>query len=295
MKLRQGKTGRNDFCPCGSGKKFKKCCLSKNSIIKDSLVASYYKKYKIHLKQGADVEGIRRAGCLVIDTLDMVEERIQPGMTTNDINTLVHDFTIKHNAVPAPLNYKGYPKSVCTSVNEVICHGIPGERVLLDGDIVNVDVTSILNDFYADANKSFFVGTPGKDAEKIVNVARESLKAALLTVKPGSRLGDIGFAIQQYAEDMGCSVVREFVGHGIGREFHEPPQVPHFGQKGEGIELVPGMVFTIEPMINLGRYQLKILDDKWTAVTADGSLSAQFEQTILVTKNGYESLTPYEL
>ncbi len=295
MKLRQGKVGRNDVCPCGSGKKFKKCCLPKNNILKESLVSSYYKKYKIHLKQGAEVEGIRHAGRLVIDTLDMVEERIRPGMTTDDINTLVHDYTIKHNAVPAPLNYKGYPKSVCTSVNEVICHGIPGDRVLLDGDIVNVDVTSILNNFYADANKTFFVGTPDKDAKKIVNVARESLKVALQSVQPGNRLGDLGYSIQQYAEDMGCSVVREFVGHGIGREFHEPPQVPHFGQKGEGVKLAPGMVFTIEPMINLGRYQLKILDDKWTAVTADGSLSAQFEQTILVTPNGYESLTPYDL
>jgi len=208
---------------------------------------------------------------------------------------MVHDYTIKNNAIPAPLNYKGFPKSVCTSVNDVICHGIPGKRVLHDGDIINVDVTSILDGYFADANRTFFVGTPGEDAEKIVHVARQSLKEAIAMVKPGNRIGDIGWAIQKYAEDQGCSVVREFVGHGVGFEFHEPPQVPHFGRKGEGIELVPGMVFTIEPMINIGDYRLRILDDKWTAITADGCLTAQFEQTLLVTDDGYESLTPYNL
>ncbi len=293
--MKQEKVGRNDPCPCGSGKKYKKCCLSKNNSIEDSIITLYYRKYKIRLKQGTEIEGIRRAGRLVIDTLDMIEKRIHPGMTTDEINTLVHDYTIQHHAIPAPLNYKGFPKSVCTSVNEVICHGIPDDRTLHNGDIVNVDVTSILNGFYADANKTFFIGTPGKDAEKIVKVARESLKRALQYAKPGNYMGDIGHAIQEYAEGMGCSVVREFVGHGIGREFHEPPQVPHFGEKGRGIELVPGMVFTIEPMINLGRHDLRILEDKWTAVTADGALSAQFEQTVLITKEGFESLTPYDL
>jgi len=181
------------------------------------------------------------------------------------------------------------------SVNEVICHGIPGNRVLKDGDIVNVDVTPILNGYYADVNKTFFVGTPGPDARKIVRVARESLKIGMSMVRPGNQIGDIGWAIQRYAEGEGCSVVREFLGHGVGFDFHEAPQVPHYGRKGDGVRMVPGMVFTIEPMINLGGKDLIILDDQWTAVTADKSLSAQFEQTILVTNNGFESLTPFEL
>ena len=215
-------------------------------------------------------------------------------MTTDEINTLVHEYTIKHGAIPAPLNYRGFPKSVCVSVNEVICHGIPGKQVLKDGDIVNVDITSILNKYYADASKTFFVGTPGSKARKIVRVAKKCLVLGMSMVKPGNTIGDIGWAIQRHAESRGCSVVREFVGHGVGFDFHEPPQIPHFGRKGEGIRLIPGMVFTIEPMINLGEKELVILKDKWTAVTKDHSLSAQFEQTILVTDHGFESLTPYD-
>jgi len=256
---------------------------------------AYAKKYNIRLKQKKDIEGIREAGQLVLKTLDLVQAAIRPGIKTDEINTLVHEFTIKNGATPAPLKYRGFPKSVCVSANEVICHGIPGERVLNSGDIVNVDITSILNGYFADANKTFFVGAPDADARKIVAVTRQCLKLAMAQVRPGNTVGDIGRAIQQYAEARGCSVVREFVGHGVGFEFHEPPQVPYFGRKGQGIELVPGMVFTIEPMINLGERHLKILEDEWTAVTRDGSLSAQFEQTILVTENGFESLTPYEL
>ncbi len=295
VKHKQGKTGRNDPCPCGSGKKYKKCCMVIKKLKSEPMKTLYYNQYKIRLKKETDIQYLRRAGRLVVDTLDLVESEIRPGLTTDEINSIVHDYTIKNNAIPAPLNYKGFPKSVCTSVNDVICHGIPGKRVLHDGDIINVDVTSILEGYYADANRTFFVGTPGEDAKKIVRVARKSLEEAIAIVKPGNRIGDIGWAIQKYAEDQGCSVVREFVGHGVGFEFHEPPQVPHFGRKGEGIELVPGMVFTIEPMIYLGDYRLRILDDKWTAITADGCLTAQFEQTILVTDDGYESLTPYNL
>jgi methionyl aminopeptidase len=272
--------------------KFKKCCASKANQFPRRF---HPDKPKIQLKSPLDIDAIRRAGRLVIQTLDLVESHLKPGITTDSINTLVHAFTLKHGATPAPLNYRGYPKSVCISVNEVICHGIPGPRILQDGDIVNVDVTSILNGYYADANKSYFIGNPGQDARKIVNVARQSLKEALTAVVPGNTIGHIGSAIQTYAESQGCSVVREFVGHGVGFEFHEPPQVPHFGQPGEGVRLVPGMVFTIEPMINLGGHELVILEDRWTAITKDGSLSAQFEQTILVTENGYESLTPYSL
>ena len=255
----------------------------------------YFKRHRIRLKEKREIEGIRKAGKLVIATLDLVESNIRPGMKTEEINTMVHEFTVKNNAISAPLNYRGFPKSVCVSVNEVICHGIPGDRVIQDGDIVNVDVTPILNGYYADASKTFLVGSPGRDAQKIVHVARESLKRGMSMVRPGNTVGDIGWAIQRYAEGEGCSVVREFVGHGVGLDFHEPPQVPHYGRKGEGIVLVSNMVFTIEPMINLGDRSLRVLEDNWTAVTADGSLSAQFEQTIVVTETGYESLTPYDL
>lgn len=295
MKTKTSKVGRNDLCPCGSGLKYKKCCITKQKTGDETIKETYFRRYKIRLKEKADIEGIRKAGALVIETLKHVEAMIQPGITTDDINTFVHEFTLKNKAIPAPLNYRGFPKSVCTSVNEVICHGIPGKRILKDGDIINVDVTSILNGYYADANMTFFVGTPDHDATKIVNTARESLKRGLSYVHPGNTVGDIGWAIQQYAESIGCSVVREFVGHGLGFEFHEPPQIMHFGKRGDGIKLVPGMVFTVEPMINLGKPDLIILDDKWTAITRDGSLSAQFEQTIFVTDSGYESLTPYDL
>ena len=287
--------GRNDPCPCGSGLKYKKCCLGKNDGPSPDPEETYLRKYGIRLKKKSDVEGIRQAGQLVLDTLDLVESKITPGLITDEINTLVHEYTIKNGATPAPLNYRGFPKSVCVSVNEVICHGIPGNRVIQDGDIVNVDVTSILNGYYADANKTFFAGNPDPEARKIVGIARECLKRGMAAVTPGNTLGDIGWSIQTYAEAQGCSVVREFVGHGVGLDFHEAPQVPHFGHKGVGIPLIPGMVFTIEPMINLGQKELRILDDNWTAITRDGSLSAQFEQTILVTEDGYESLTPYEL
>ena len=289
------KVGRNDPCPCGSGIKYKKCCLGKDLQVNRDPGVMYAQRYKIRLKEEADIEGIRKAGQLVLDTFEQIEDKICPGIKTDEINTIVHEFTLKNGAQPAPLKYRGFPKSVCVSINDEVCHGIPGKRVLVDGDIVNVDITSILNGYYADANKTFFAGTPGTEARKIVSVARECLKRGMSMVKPGNTVGDIGWAIQTYAEEQGCSVVRDFVGHGVGFEFHESPQIPHFGQKGQGIRLIPGMVFTIEPMINLGNKELKILADNWTAVTKDGSLSAQFEQTILVTQSGYESLTPFDL
>ena len=289
------KVGRNDPCPCGSGLKYKKCCLLKADTRPVDIKARYFDQFRIRLKEQADIEGIRKAGALVVETLRLVEEVIRPGMITEEINTLVHDFTVRNGAVPAPLHYKGFPKSVCVSVNEVVCHGIPGDRVLNEGDIVNVDVTSILDGYYADANRTFFVGKPGADAERIVKVSRECLKRGLVAVRPGNTIGDIGWAIQSFAELEGCSVVREYTGHGVGFGFHEEPVVPHFGRKGAGIMLVPGMVFTVEPMINLGRKEITILEDRWTAVTRDGSLSAQFEQTVLVTETGMESLTPFDL
>jgi methionyl aminopeptidase len=289
------KIGRNDPCPCGSGFKYKRCCLGKNTSRTINIKKLYAEQYKIRLKNSKDIKGISKSGRLVLDTLDLVESEIRAGITTDDINTSVHEFTVKNGGIPAPLNYRSFPKSVCVSVNEVICHGIPGDKVLQDGDIVNVDVTTILKGYYADASKTFFVGAPSPEARKIVRVASESLKIGMSMVRPGNTIGDIGWAIQSYAEGQGCSVVRGFTGHGVGFEFHEPPQVPHFGEKGVGITLVPGMVFTLEPMVNLGKKDLRILEDNWTAVTKDGSLSAQFEQTVLVTNDGFESLTPFDL
>lgn len=295
LRDRETKIGRNDPCPCGSGLKYKKCCLGKEIWEIGGIKERYLREHNIRLKERADIAAIEETGRLAIATLQLVESHIAVGIRTDDINSLVHQFTSQNGATPAPLNYRGFPKSVCVSVNDEICHGIPGERVLKDGDIVNVDVTPILNGYYSDASKTFFVGTPGEAARKIVQVARQSLKAGLSMVNPGKRIGDIGWAIQQYAESQGCSVVREFVGHGVGFEFHEAPQVPHYGEKGKGIMMVPGMVFTIEPMINMGKKDLHILEDHWTAVTNDGSLSAQFEQTALVTEDGFESLTPFDL
>ncbi|MCG8641419.1 MAG: type I methionyl aminopeptidase [Desulfobacterales bacterium] len=293
MKNKSVKIGRNTLCPCGSGQKYKNCC--RNKRLKISIREEYKKRYDIRLKTSEEIRGIRKCGDLLMSIMDRVEKMIAPGLKTDDINTFVHEETLRAGAVPAPLNYRGFPKSVCVSINEVICHGIPGERILKDGDIVNVDITPILDGYYADASKTFFVGTPTPDGEKIVRIAARSLKRGIETVAPGATLGDIGHAIQSYAEGEGCSVVREFVGHGVGIDFHEQPQVLHFGSPGKGVALVPGMVFTIEPMINLGKRDLHVLEDQWTAVTNDGKLSAQFEQTILVTEEGWESLTPYAL
>ena len=287
--------GRNELCPCGSGLKYKKCCLKKESPPDIDYKRYYKQKYDIDLKGPEEVEKIRAAGRLVGLGLDRVAAMLAPGVTTNDIDQLVKQLAQAHGAICAPYNYRGFPKSVCTSVNAVICHGIPGEYALKDGDIINVDITYVLDGYYADASKTFFIGSPSGEARRIVSVTAESLLAAMEMLKPGNTIGDIGWAIQDCAEGQGCSVVREFVGHGLGTSFHEPPQVPHFGRKGLGITLVPGMVFTVEPMINLGRPELFIADDGWTAITRDGKLSAQFEQTFLITEDGYESLTPYDL
>ena len=249
----------------------------------------------IHLKTREEIRVIRKCCREAMRVLCCLARLVRPGVETSVLDGLAADTLSQRGAEPSLLGYDGYPCSICVSVNEVVCHGIPGPRVLEDGDIVNVDITSVLDGYYADANQTFFVGTPGSDAVKIVGVAKECLNRGISMVQPGNTIGDIGWAIQTYAEEEGCSVVRDFVGHGVGFDFHEAPQVPHFGQRGQGIRLIPGMVFTIEPMINLGGHELRILDDNWTAVTKDKSLSAQFEQTILVTQSGYESLTPYNL
>ncbi|WP_319469768.1 type I methionyl aminopeptidase [uncultured Pseudodesulfovibrio sp.] len=289
------KIGRNDPCPCGSGKKYKKCCMGSANGKSPDLAQTFFQRYKVRLKTPEQIEGIRRCGKLVIETFDAIRDLIRPGVQTDEINTAVHEFTVKNGATPAPLNYNGFPKSVCVSPNEVICHGIPGEYTLKDGDIVNVDITSILDGYYADCNQTFFVGTPSPKARKLVDVTRESLRLGLEQAKPGNIINDISSAIQKYAEAQGCSVVREYMGHGVGLDFHEPPNVPHFDSRWGNVPIVPGMTFTIEPMINLGAKEVRVLDDDWTAVTKDGSLSAQFEQTIVITEDGFESLTPFEL
>jgi len=248
----------------------------------------------IEIMSSRDLDRMRAACKLAADTLVMIGEHIRAGMTTDEINTLVHEYTLAHGARPSPLNYHGFPKSVCTSVNEVVCHGIPGPQVLKDGDIINVDVTSyfpVKDGFHGDTSATFYVGEPSAEAKKVVEVARHCLELGIAEVKDGARLGDIGAAIQEYAEKQGCSVVRDYVGHGIGRVFHTAPQVPHYGTRGAGKRIKAGMVFTIEPMINLGRFECEVLADKWTVLTADRSLSAQFEHTIVVTQSGAEVLT----
>jgi methionyl aminopeptidase len=234
---------------------------------------------------------MRKAGQMAAETLLGVGDMIRAGITTDDINKYVHEDTVKRGGWPAPLNYQGFPKSVCTSVNDVVCHGIPGPRVLKDGDIINVDVTTIYEGFYGDTSATFYIGKVSDEARHVTEVARKSLELGIARVREGARLGDIGAAIQEFAEGQGCSVVRQFVGHGIGRIFHEAPQVSHVGTFGQGLRLRAGMCFTIEPMINVGGYEVEILEDKWTVVTADGALSAQFEHTLVVTKTGCEVLT----
>ncbi|HEX5659878.1 MAG TPA: type I methionyl aminopeptidase [Polyangiales bacterium] len=249
---------------------------------------------RIEIMTPKDLERMRAACQLAGDTLVMVGEHLRPGMTTDQINTIVHEYTLAHGARPSPLNYHGFPKSVCTSINEVVCHGIPNGQVLQDGDIINVDVTSYLpakDGFHGDTSATFYVGEPSEDAKKVTEVARRALELGIAVVKDNVRLGDIGAAIQEYAEGQGCSVVRDYVGHGIGRQFHTAPQVPHYGTRGAGKRVKAGMVFTIEPMINLGRYECEVLEDGWTVLTADRSLSAQFEHTIVVTQTGCEVLT----
>jgi methionyl aminopeptidase len=244
------------------------------------------------IKSPKEIEGIRVASQMAAETLVLAGEMLRPGITTDEINTFVHEDTLRRDAYPAPLNYKGFPKSVCTSVNEVVCHGIPGNQVLKNGDIINVDVTTLYKGFHGDTSATFYIGTPSPEARLVVETARRGLELGIAEVKEGARLGDIGAAIQEYVEAQGCSVVRDFVGHGIGRKFHEPPQVKHFGKRGTLERLKAGMVFTIEPMVNIGRWEVDVDNaDKWTVRTVDGSLSAQFEHTCLVTRTGVEVLT----
>jgi len=246
----------------------------------------------ITLKTPEDIEKMRIAGQLAAEQLRMIAPHIQPGVTTDELNQICHDYTInEQQAIPAPLNYHGFPKSICTSVNNQICHGIPSNKKLKNGDIINIDVTVIKDGYHGDTSKMFFVGKPSILAERLCRISHECMKLGIEMVKPGIHLGDIGHGIQKHAEANHFTVVREYCGHGIGKVFHEEPQVLHYGKAGTGVILEPGMIFTIEPMINAGKRHVKLLPDEWTVVTKDRSLSAQYEHTILVTDDGYEVLT----
>ncbi|HLF21369.1 MAG TPA: type I methionyl aminopeptidase [Aestuariivirga sp.] len=246
---------------------------------------------KIKLHPPEDFAGMREAGRLTAEALDMLVPEVRPGIATETLDRLVVEFARDHKAIPAPLNYRGYPKSICTSINHVVCHGIPNDKPLRDGDIVNIDITLIVDGWHGDSSRMYCAGEVPRKAERLVEVTYECLMRGIAAVTPGGHLGDVGHAIQTYAEAERCSVVRDFCGHGLGRVFHDHPNVLHYGRKGEGVELRPGMFFTIEPMINLGRPHVKILGDGWTAVTRDRSLSAQFEHTVAVTETGYEIFT----
>jgi methionyl aminopeptidase len=246
----------------------------------------------VTIKTADEIEKMRIAGRLAGEVLQMIRPHVKAGITTNELDQLCHDYIVNvQQAVPAPLNYRGFPKSICTSVNHVVCHGIPGEKVLKKGDAVNLDITVIKDGFHGDTSKMFFAGEPTVAAARLARISHECMKVGIELVKPGTRLGDIGYAIQQHAESQHCSIVREYCGHGIGREFHEDPQVLHYGKPGTGLTLEPGMTFTIEPMVNAGKRYTKLLPDGWTVVTKDHSLSTQWEHTILVTDSGHEVLT----
>ncbi len=260
----------------------------------------YYYRHRGHvvpskhiLKTPEQIEGIRRSAAVNTAVLDMVAAYIREGISTGEIDRLVYDYTVSHGAIPAPLNYEGFPKSVCTSINEEVCHGIPDDDIVLqEGDIVNVDVSTILNGYYSDASRMFMIGSVRPACKRLVEVAKECLERGIAAAQPWGFLGDIGEAIQSHAEANGFSVVRDFCGHGVGLKFHEKPEVEHVGRKGSGMLLVPGMIFTIEPMINMGSYKVYVdSDNEWTVLTEDGKPSAQWENTILITPNGVEILT----
>ncbi|VAW66555.1 Methionine aminopeptidase [hydrothermal vent metagenome] len=246
----------------------------------------------IIIKTEDEIEKMRVAGRLAAEVLEMIEPYVKPGVTTNTLDQICHDYIVnEQKATPAPLNYHGFPKSICTSLNFQVCHGIPCEKKLKKGDIINIDITVIKDEYHGDTSQMFYVGEPSIKGRRVSEVSRECMVEAIQRVKPGTTLGDIGAVIQNYAETRGFSVVREYCGHGIGRGFHEDPQVMHYGEAGTGIALQAGMIFTIEPMINVGKRQVKVLKDNWTVVSKDHSLSAQWEHTILVTTDGYEVLT----
>ncbi|HAB92278.1 MAG: type I methionyl aminopeptidase [Thiopseudomonas sp.] len=246
----------------------------------------------VSIKTPDDIAKMRIAGRLAAQVLEMIEEHVKVGVTTDELNTICHDHIVNvQKAIPAPLNYNGFPKSICTSINHVVCHGIPNDKPLKDGDIINIDITVIKDGYFGDTSKMFLVGNTPEWANRLCQVTQECLYKGIEIVRPGTRLGDIGAVIQQHAESNGYSVVREYCGHGIGTVFHEEPQILHYGKAGTGLELKEGMTFTIEPMINLGKKETRLLGDGWTAITKDRKLTAQWEHTLVVTADGYEIFT----
>lgn len=285
--------GRNDECWCGSGRKYKKCHLDIDERMERMYAEGHEFIDRDLIKNEADVEGIKASAAINIGVLDYVAEHIGPGVTTAEIDRWVHDYTVEHGGIPADLGYEGFPNSVCTSINEVVCHGIPSEDdVLREGDIVNVDCSTILDGYYSDSSRMFCIGEVSPEAKRLVEETRKAMEAGIAAVKPWGHLGDVGAAVQAHAEACGYSVVREFGGHGIGFDFHEDPFVSHVAQAGTGPVLVPGMTFTIEPMINAGAAPIDMTDPNgWTVRTADGSLTAQWEVQLLVTETGCEILS----
>ena len=285
--------GRNEPCWCGSGKKYKKCHAAIDERLQECYLNGQEVIYRHLLKTPEDIEGIKRSAAINVGVLDMVAERIAPGVTTAEVDQWIYDYTVEHGGIPADLNYEGFPKSVCTSINDVVCHGIPSERdVLREGDIVNVDCSTILDGYFSDSSRMFCIGDVSPERKKLVDVTRESIQRGLTQVKPWNTLGDMAHAVQTYVEENGFNVVREFGGHGIGKEFHEDPFVSHVGEPGEGVVLAPGMCFTIEPMVNAGGADIDMNDPNgWTVRTADGSDSAQWEVQLVVTDTGYELLS----
>ena len=261
------------------------------TFIEAHLAPAGRKSGQIKLHGPEDFEGMRKVGRLAGEALDMLIPYVKPGVTTDALDKIAFEFALAHGAYPAPLDYRGYRKSICTSINHVVCHGVPDDKPLREGDIVNIDVTFILDEWHGDCSRMFGVGEIPRKAQRLIDVTYESLLRGIAAVKPGATTGDIGAAIQQYAESERCGVVRDFCGHGLGRVFHDEPNILHYGKAGEGVPLRPGMFFTIEPMINLGRPQVKVLSDGWTAVTRDRTLSAQFEHSIGVTETGVEIFT----
>ena len=257
----------------------------------DAITAPSRKTGQIKLHGSAAFEAMRKAGRLTAEALDLLTEHVQPGVTTMALDRLLFDFALAHDAYPATLDYRGFTKSICTSINHVVCHGIPDDKPLRDGDIVNIDVTLIVDGWHGDSSRMFAVGDVPRKAERLMQVTYEALMRGIAAIKPGATTGDIGAAIQTYAEGERCSVVREFCGHGLGQLFHDEPNILHYGRPGEGVVLKPGMLFTVEPMLNLGKPSVKVLADGWTAVTRDRSLSAQFEHTVGVTEAGVEIFT----
>jgi len=250
----------------------------------------------VTIKTPDEQDKMREAGRLAAQVLDMIGPYVEPGVTTDELNTRCHDFMVAElGTTPAPLNYHGFPKSVCTSVNHVVCHGIPGDKKLKKGDALNIDVTLIKDGYHGDSSRMYFAGTPSIKAQRLSDIAEAAMYAGIDAVRPGARLGDVGAAIQKYVESRRCSVVREYCGHGIGLGFHEEPQVLHYGKAGTGLTLEAGMTFTIEPMVNAGKRDVKVLPDGWTVVTKDHSLSTQWEHTILITDDGAEILTPSQI